>query len=121
MRIHIFQPNITHRGASNTNLVQEEPLWHDAGDAQDVLITYQIFNVTSTPTLSIQTSPTKDDSLFKTMDNMSLLTLTPGTVTLAKNLLVSVPAVPLARWVRFLLVAPAATWDVTWRLILHLN
>jgi hypothetical protein len=70
--------------------------------------------IAGTLTLSYQTSPTTDSSLFK---NIATITLTPAAssyvtpIRLAYN-----PAVPPARWIRWSLQGTGAAWTATFRI-----
>jgi hypothetical protein len=121
MRTHVLQDWITVRGSSTvTSIVQNEQSYLDAAPYQDVMVYVDIRSFTGTlPTLSIETAPIKDGSLFTAMlsEFSPSSTLVVWKITLSAN-----PAVPVARWVRWRLSATAgAVWDMTFRVVVAGN
>jgi hypothetical protein len=125
MRCLCLQPLITLRGAASvTTIAQPETGWLDLRMFRDLVAWLDVREVASTGggatlVLNYQTSPTKDDpatgSLLTTMASVTIsagagLTVTPMLRDLITN--------PLARWLRWQLVAASqtATWDATFRI-----
>ena len=124
MRIQCLQPLITLRGASSvTTIVQPESGWLDLGMFRDIVAWLDVREVTSTGggsvVLNYQSSPTKEDpatgSLFATMASVTISSAAGVTVT---PMLADVITNPLARWLRWQLVATSQTamWDATFRI-----
>lgn len=112
MQTFILQDLTTIRGATSTNVTQNESGWLDMSAMQDLTIWTECKEVTGTVTCTFQTSPTKDDALFTAM--MAGFALSTASVNVTKVILTAA-TVPVARWVRWVLTAPAATWDTTFR------
>lgn len=111
--------------AAANYIVQSESAWMPFSSFQDVIFWCDIREVgnpgTGTITLSFETSPTKDDSLFQAM--VSQTSLAPATPLLLKVLL-SNATTPLATWVRWKLSpvsGSAGPWDVTFRVLVAAN
>lgn len=125
MHSYILQDWITIRGAAGvTTVTQSESGWLDLSPYQDVTfwIDAREFTGTTTPTLSFQTSPTKDEVLFQTMGSPVPLVLTTTTIAAPTNVFLASAAVPVARYVRWLLSGPAAGgWDATFRVMVGAN
>ena len=119
MHVHILQQLTTIRGAASTNVTQAEDDWLDLANYADVILLLHVTEVFgSTPQIAFETSPAKDSVLFQSMvvaANMAA-GLTQSKVILATN-----PSVPLARWLRWTITGPAATWDATFRCYAYTN
>ena len=111
MQTFILQDLTTIRGATSTNVTQNESGWLDMSAMQDLMIWTETKEVTGTVTISFQTSPTKDDALFTQM--MAGIALPLGVTT--TKVLLSAATIPVARYVRWVLTGPASTWDATFR------
>lgn len=71
--------------------------------------------------LAFQTSPSKDESMFKDMATFNLDT---AGVNLSKVILSTNPDVPLSRWVRWVLRpsgSPATPYSATFRILVSAN
>lgn len=125
MKCHCLQDITTVRGASSlTTVVQPESGWLDLSQHQDLVAWLDVHEVTSTGAgatvvLNYQTSPTKDDDavtgLFVTMASV---TISMGVAVTVTAMLKDVISNPLARWLRWQLVAASqsAIWDATFRI-----
>ncbi|MBI4701730.1 MAG: hypothetical protein HY744_11330 [Deltaproteobacteria bacterium] len=91
-------------GTAGDEIVQEESGWLDLGGLTDVTFYLTVKSYSGAPTIHYQTSPSKDNDLFASMDSV-----TPGaagrTVTIVRY---SSASEPLARWVRWRITAAAA-------------
>jgi hypothetical protein len=119
MHAFILQEWITIRG-SVTTVTQGEDGWLDLTAYQDLVFWVDCREVTgTTPAISFQTSPTKDDSLFtNVIASANLAANAAPTVT--KALLASA-TVPVARYLRWQITGPAGTWDATFRVLIAAN
>lgn len=91
--------------------------WVDLGAYIDGMFYTEISSFTDTygGIIELQTSPTRDESLFKTMATISFNQSSPA-VSIIR---LADATVPLARWVRWNVSAPSATtnrWDVAFRI-----
>lgn len=111
--------------ASTTPIIQNESDWIGFSAFQDIAFWIDIRAVTVSTgslTLDLQTSPTKDEVLFKAMNSVTTLAVATPVIPIPKTLLAANPAVPLATWVRWAITPTAsATWDVTFRIIASAN
>lgn len=120
MHTFILQDWTTVRGANNT-VIQSESEWLDLTPYQDVVFWIDVREVVGTVTLTLQTSPTKDEVFFLTPAT-GLTQVTPVAAgTLAPRPVLISAATPLARYVRWHLTSVTATWDVTFRIIVSAN
>ena len=105
-------------GTGQTTVTQPEPCWLDLELYQDVIFWVQVLGVTGSPapTLSYQTSPTKDDSFFLAM-NATPVTLTAANAPVVTQVLMLSAAAPLATYVRWQLNGTSPPWDVTFRIM----
>lgn len=120
MQTFTLMEHTTIRGTNNT-VTQSESQWLDLFGYQDLIAYVQTFEVTGLPTattLNIQTSPTRDDSLFQTA--ATIATVSVSTQVL-KAILSTNPAVPLMRWVRWQLTSTATPFDVNMRIFVSAN
>ena len=123
MHTFILQDWTTIRGTSTTaTITQGESGWLDLTSYQDVVFWVDVREFTGTTvTMTLQTSPTKDDSLFTAIVTAFLLVLNTSTAQIQKATL-SNATVPLARYVRWQLNGPAVTpWDATFRVLAAAN
>lgn len=106
-------------------IIQNESDWLGFSSFADIAfwIDIRAFSTsTGTLLLELQTSPTKDDGLFKTMNSVSPVVVGTPISPIPKTLLASNPAVPLATWVRWIITPSAsATWDITFRILASAN
>lgn len=90
--------------------------WADLGGYVDVMFFTEISSYSDGygGVIALQTSPTRDESLFKTMATVTFQQ-SPPAVSIVRFASASVP---LSRWVRWQVSAPSATtnrWDVAFR------
>ncbi len=114
MRSYRWQDWTTIRGGVTT-VTQGETEWLDLEACEDVFFWVQVSNVDGNPTLTYQTSPTLDDSLFTSMLTTPITLVGNGSVVVTPVLMLT-SAVPLARFVRWQL-SGTPTWDVTFRVM----
>jgi hypothetical protein len=120
MQPYILQDWTTIR-SSVTTVTQGESEWLDLALHEDVVFYLDVREVTgTTPTMSYQTSPNKEDVLFQSMAAaINLVNGMATTVTVVR--LNASPNVPLARFVRWQITGPAGTWDATFRILVAAN
>lgn len=112
-------------GASpgTVTITQSESSWLDVQEFYNAVFWLDVKEATlsgATPIvqLTVQTAPSKDDSLFVPV---ALFTMAPGvSVTVAQK---DTATLPLMRWLRWSLSAPTAssTWDATFRVFVALR
>jgi hypothetical protein len=79
---------------------------------------------TGTLSMSYQTSPTADDSLFVALSGpLATIPFAPSLGVTVTPLLKDLLTVPLAHWFRWQLTvsSPSAMWDITFRLFISAN
>jgi hypothetical protein len=127
----LLQDWITIQGDSTSppmNVVQSERDWRSLEPFQDV-VSWVEYPSASIPggqlTLFMETAPTRDEKLFKSM-NAGLVLNAPGATPVVVKMLASAATSanpPLARWLRWRLnaVNASTTWTATMRISLALN
>jgi hypothetical protein len=131
MRGFVLQDWVTIRGATTLITVnQSESDWLSLEAYQDAFFVTQLSELTlsgGTVTLSLETAPIKDETLFMAMNGTGI-SLTAGMVGVNQKLSVILSAigssVPLSRWVRWRLIPSGsftAAWDVTFRIVVSCN
>ena len=116
MHSFILQDWITVRGGVAT-MSQAESGWLDLSDYQDAVFWLEAKEALGSPTLYIQTAPTKDESLFSNIQSQ-LIAATGGLYTL--KVLMATANLPISRWVRWSITG-TATWDSTFRVLVAAN
>jgi hypothetical protein len=117
----------TVRGASGVTITQSESEWLDLTQYEDLTFWIDVKEVTPTGagvTLAIQTSPTKDDSLFATISsntNLAAGIINPSAGANKGICLMASASIPVARYVRWQLTGPASTYDATFRIFISAN
>lgn len=119
MRSLLMQDVITIRGSGTTPVVQSEVDWLDLTAYGDAVFWIEILELTlpgsGFVSLSFETAPAKQESLFVAMETMAL-TAVSSKVQVRKVLMNAAGGVPLARFLRWKLAGSVAgTWDVTFR------
>ena len=120
MDAFVLQDWVTVRGATSTTVTQSESEWLDLAPHEDVVFWLQVTENTSTPTLLYQTSPNKDESFFAAQTSGMTGTgvaLVATTATIVTPALAWSATFPLARYVRWQIIPPAAAFDVTMRIL----
>ena len=122
MHAYLLQDWTTIRGASGVlTITQEEDGWLDLTPYQDVVFWIDAKASTNTPTITFQTSPSKDDVMFQAlMPGTSLPSVGFTTPAVVSAFMLSA-SVPVARWVRWQLAAATGTWDATFRVLVAAN
>ena len=124
----LWQDWTTLRLTGTTNVVmQSEPLWLDVDDYRDVIFWLEVKQLAlggaGAVLLSYETSPSKDEALFRPMVGAFPLGVTTSPF-LTRVLEAQNPTVPLSTWIRwrlFLSGTPTAEWGATLRIHLALN
>jgi hypothetical protein len=80
-------------------ITQGEDQWLDLAPFQECVIWVDCREATNTVTLSLQTSPTKDEAYFKNL--VATITLASGPTPTAYTALLDSAPTPLARWLRW--------------------
>lgn len=118
MKPIIMQDWVTIQGTSNVNIVMSASEWLNTGTFEDISFYLECRRITSTPSLQYETSPNRDERLFYLMG--AAVAISVG-VTAAKNFYVATAQAPVSQWTRWKLIAPAANWDVTFRIMASAN
>jgi len=125
MHTFVLQDWTTIRGTSNNTIAQGEKGWLDLSPFQDLFAWVDVRELTSTPSLFFDTSPTEDENFFVSMTGATNVTGGSSLVVATSPAIVKLPmltaTVPLARYLRWRLVGPAAAWDVTMRIVVAAN
>ncbi len=123
MHSFVLQDWTTIRGAASTNVIQSESAYLDLSPYQDVIFWVDCREFTgTTPQISFQTAPIKDETLFLAGSIVTPQNFTTSAVQVYKVILSSIGSgVPLSRWVRWYISAPAAAWDATFRVFVAAN
>ncbi len=116
----------TMRGAMTiASITQGEAQWLDLQRFQDIVAWLEVKNITlgaaTNITMTYQTAPTKDESLFQPV--IAAINMSAGLVKVSPGLMSSA-SVPNARWLRWVLSAtgaPTSSWDATFRLWIAAN
>lgn len=120
MHTFILQDYITVRGSSSATVTQNESGWLDLTPYQDLVFWIDTRNAsTNAVTLRLQTSPTKDEGMFT--DIIASFSLSSTALVTQKAALLSAATCPVARYVRWVLIGPAAAWDATLRIYVAAN
>ena len=119
MHSFILQDWTTIRGATSTNVTQGESGWLDLTPYQDLIFWLDCREVTGAVTITFQTAPTKDESLFTLITTGS--TLAAATTPTIIKALMTTGGTPVARYVRWTLTGPASTYDATFRVYVAAN
>jgi hypothetical protein len=118
MHSFILQDWTTIRGGTGaTTVTQGENSWLDLTPYQDIVLWVDVREASGTPTITFQTSPTKDESLFQNI--VTGTSMVNNQVTAVKALM-SGATVPLARYLRWQ-INGTPTWDSTFRVFLAAN
>jgi hypothetical protein len=112
----------TVRGSNNT-VTQSESEWLDLTQYEDLTFWIDVKEVTGAAvTLNIQTSPTKDESLFTNISSNATLAagiINPSNAT--GKCLMSSASIPVARYVRWQLTSANEPFDATFRIFVSAN
>ncbi len=118
MRPIIMQDWITIQGTASVNIVMSQVDWILTSTFEDITFYLECRRLTSTPSMQYETSPARDDALFYRMG--AAVAIATG-VTAAKNFYTANADAPVSHWTRWKLIAPAALWDVTFRIMASAN
>jgi len=104
-----------------TTVTQGEDSWLDLTAYQDLVFWVDCREVsgTTTPVITFQTSPTKDESLFTAIATATTLSASASPTVVKATLALAVT--PLARYVRWQIGSGTSTWDATFRVLVAAN
>jgi hypothetical protein len=117
MHAFILQEWTTIRGGVTT-VTQGEDGWLDLTPYQDLVFWVDVREATGTPSITLQTSPTKDESLFTAVVAATTISASATPVVIKATL--SGATVPVARYLRWQLNG-TPTWDATLRVLIAAN
>ena len=120
MDAFVLQDWVTIKGATSTTVTQGENEWLDLSPYEDVVFWLQVTEASGGATLVYQTSPSLDESFFAAQTsgmNGAGVALSSSTTVVVTSALAWNAPFPLARYVRWQLVPPAAAFDVTMRIL----
>lgn len=109
-------------GVGTVSVIQSEHDWLDMSPFQDVVLWIDVRQATTSPTpnLLIETSPSKDESLFVSMNSTAIpMTASPSPFIL--QLLMGSAAVPVAQYLRWKISSGGGTWEATFRILVAAN
>ena len=123
MRPILMQDWITVRGTASGNPVAQDPAdWLLTAPFQDMTFILDIRELTALGTAGnfiIETAPIRDETLFQNgvVKNLSgaVGQIAVG-LTNITSILAAQPNPPIAHWTRWRILAPAAAWDITFRI-----
>jgi hypothetical protein len=107
----------TAAGTTET-VVQDEAGWLDLVGYDDIVIWSQIRSYSNINALNIETSPTKDDGWFTSMQSIAL---TAGSGPTIYKVIFASASTPLARYVRWKITSAASAGNITFRVWLVAN
>lgn len=113
----IMQDWITIRGAASSVVIMSQADWILTAPFQDITFYLEVREVTgTTPTISYETAPGRDESLFKLMGAAAInLVVAPPVIVTPFTL--ANATVPVSHWTRWKITGPAALWDATFRIM----
>jgi hypothetical protein len=118
MHTFVLSDWITVKGNANS-VIQSESDWLDLTPYEDVVFWIDCREASGTPTLALQTSPTKDETFFGAT-GASLYSATLASGTVVSKVTMKDATVPIARYLRWQLSAGAA-FDATFRIMVSAN
>ncbi len=122
MHAYTLQDWTTIRAASGLNTItQEEGGWLDLAPYQDVVFWIDTKSSTATPTITFQTSPSKDDVLFVAVVAGYAMPIAGVTAPVVVSAPMTAASVPLARYLRWQLTSSTTPWDATFRVLVSAN
>jgi hypothetical protein len=122
----LLQDWVTIRSGSGGSITQGEASWLDLSSFLDIVAFVETKNFAASAGslfAAFQTSPTKDAVLFQSMNDVTAATGTALALGVQTFVLLRDTALcPLARWLRWQLVAPSAsTYEATFRIWIAAN
>ncbi len=127
MQTFVLQDWVLVQGSNANDLIQTERHWLDLSPFQDLIAWIDVRAATSpsSPTLFLETAPSKDELLFVSM-NGSIATPTgypmvSGNTPLVAQLALGTAATPLATFLRWRIRGPAITWNAAFRIVVAAN
>jgi hypothetical protein len=99
-------------GSAASTVTQSEPFWLDLSGYRDVVAWLDVRESSNSPSVVLQTSPTKDDLFFVTAATLTGAGMPLTTTTILQE----TASVPLARWVRWQASLAVSAWDISFRL-----
>jgi hypothetical protein len=120
MHTFILEDWLSIGGPGSDTMTQEEAHWLDLEPFQDVVFFVECREpATAGPTLTLQTAPAKDESLFTAI--AASVTLNASAAPQLVNAVMTSATVPLARYVRWQVAGPAGGWNATFRVLVVAN
>ncbi len=119
MNTLILQDWTTIRGSGATSIVQSAQDWLDMSLYQDAVMWLNVTEVTGTVTITYETSPTGDDSLFQAC--VTGIALATGTTPVVTPVFMLSAQAPIARFLRWRLTGSSSPWDATFRVLVAAN
>jgi hypothetical protein len=117
MHTLILQDWASIAGAATATVTQDETLWLDLAPFQDVVVYLDVRESSGTPTITFETSPAKDNSLFQTLVSS---TMTAGGTPRVLRATMLGSTIPLARYLRWKITSSSG-WDASFRAIVAAN
>jgi hypothetical protein len=103
-------------------VIQSERDWLDVGMFQDLVFWLDCRKASSSPTLTYETSPRKEDAFFSAMVGaVDLSSAASGGVVVATPVLAATATVPPGRWARWSITSAVDAWSVTFRIYVSGN
>lgn len=122
---YLLQDWLTMTSAASTKIVQNESDWLGLSSFQDIVFWIDVRGIVPPAggiSIVLETSPTKDESLFQPMNIATVSAIASPFTPLPKTILSTNPSIPLATWVRWALMPLAATpWSLTFRILASAN
>ena len=104
--------------AANKSVVQAAPAWLDMAPFQDVVIWTETSDASASMTMSVQTSPVRDELLFKSLVEFAQ----GGNIHVFPIQVGDSPTIPIARWLRWSVAnSSGSAIQVTFRIIVMAN
>ena len=110
--------------AGSSPITQSEFAWLDMSGYLDLVTWLQVSEISAgNYYCAFQTAPTKDESLFTAMNDVSVATGTPMALGVQVGVYLRDTALcPLSQWLRWQIIPPASTaWNMTFRIWVSAN
>jgi len=114
MKPIVMQDWVTIKGTANNSVIQDATKWLQTGPYQDMFFYIDVRELSNITTINIETAPSRDDVLFQAAVSAAV---TIGTNFKTALLTVGGTTPPIGAWTRWKCVAPAAVWDLTFRIL----
>lgn len=138
MYAFVLQDWVSIAGVGAKSVIQTEPDWLDMTPFQDLVAWVDVRDATAGVTLFLETSPSRDDNLFVSMNTggyqtapareealfqtmASTVNINQATPFAPVNVFLANANIPVSHWTRWMLSGPASTWDLTFRIMMAGN